>query len=144
MFESLTHWLDSLKNEGKLFNNSEEEVLHSALAAVLYHIISADQHVDSRERREFGRILQQQFDLDEDQVEHLYTAAKSSSADIHGDLHTLNYYLKANPPVRMVFMRKLLQLVDIGGVQKAELDVFFEALHEVFPEIRENREYDNL
>ena len=44
----------------------------------------------------------------------------------------------------MEFMRKLLQLIDIGGVQKEELDVFFEALHEVFPEVRENREYDNL
>jgi hypothetical protein len=43
MFESLTHWFDSLENESKLFNNPEEEALNSALASVLYHNINADQ-----------------------------------------------------------------------------------------------------
>lgn len=137
MFASLTHWFDSLKDESRLFKHPEDEILHSALASVLYHIISADQHVNSRERREFGRIMKQEFDLDEAQVEHLYQAAKGSTADTHGDLHTLNFYLKRNPPVRMVFMRKLLQLIDVGGAQAAELELFFEALHEVFPEVRE-------
>ena len=27
MFESLTHWFDSLENESRLFNNPEEEVI---------------------------------------------------------------------------------------------------------------------
>ena len=82
--------------------------VHSSLAWVLYHVISADKHVDTREKHEFARILKQEFDLDDDQVAHLYAAAKSSSADVHGDLHTLNFYLKHNPAVRMTFMRKLL------------------------------------
>ena len=137
MFESLTHWFDSLKNEGKLFEHPDDEILHSSLASVLYHVISADQHVDAREKREFARILKQEFDLNDEQVEHLYAAAKSSSADVHGDLHTLNFYLKRNPAVRMIFMRKLLQLIDIHGTRKEELDLFFETLHEVFPEVRE-------
>jgi uncharacterized tellurite resistance protein B-like protein len=51
MFESLTHWFNSLKNESKLFDHPEDEILHSALASVLYHVISADQHVDAREKR---------------------------------------------------------------------------------------------
>ena len=144
MFESLTHWFDSLKNEGKLFEHPDDEILHSSLASVLYHVISADQHVDAKEKHEFARILKQEFDLDDVQVKHLYAAAKSSSADIHGDLHTLNFYLKRNPAVRMVFMRKLLQLIDIHGAAKEELDLFYETLHEVFPEVKGLKDEDEL
>ena len=137
MFESLTHWFDSLKNEGKLFEHPDDELLHSSLASLLYHVISADQHVDAREKHEFARILKQEFGLNDEQVELVYAAAKSSSADVHGDLHTLNFYLKRNPAVRMVFMRKLLQLIDIHGARKEELDLFYETLHEVFPDVKE-------
>jgi uncharacterized tellurite resistance protein B-like protein len=144
MFKSLSHWLDSLKDESKLFEHPEDEILHSALASVLYHIISADEHVDAREKHEFERILKQEFDLDDDQVEHLYQAAKSATADVHGDLHTLNFYLKRNPAMRMVFMRKLLQLIDIHGTRKEELKVFFATLHEVFPEVKEIGNDENL
>lgn len=139
MFDSLKHWFDSLKEESKLFEHREDEILHSALASVLYHVISADQHVDSKEKHEFERILKQEFDLDDDQVEHLYLAAKGSTEDVHGDLHTINFYLKRNPAVRMTFMRKLMQLVDVHGTHGEELELFFETLHEVFPEIREIR-----
>jgi uncharacterized tellurite resistance protein B-like protein len=137
MFDSLRHWFDSLKEESKLFNHRDDEILHIALASVLYHVISADQHVDSKEKHEFDRILQQEFDLNQAQVNHLYQAAKGSTADVHGDLHTINFYLKRNPAMRMTFMRKLLQLVDVHGTHGAELDLFFEALHEVFPEVKE-------
>ena len=137
MFESLKHWFDSLKEESKLFEHREDEILHSALASVLYHVISADQHVDSKEKNEFNRILKQEFDLSDEQVNHLYQAAKGSTADVHGDLHTINFYLKHNPAVRMTFMRRLLQLVDVHGTHEEQLDLFFEALHEVFPEVKE-------
>ena len=61
MFESLTHWFDSLKNEGKLFEHPDDELLHSSLASVLYHVISADQRVDAREKHEFARIIKALF-----------------------------------------------------------------------------------
>ncbi|MDH3387647.1 MAG: TerB family tellurite resistance protein [Gammaproteobacteria bacterium] len=137
MFESLKNWFESLEEESKLFDHRDDEILHVALASVLYHVISADQHVDARKRHEFDRILQQEFDLDDAQVEHLYQAVRGSTADVHGDLHTINFYLKHNPAVRMTFMRRLLQLVDVHGAHKEELDVFFEALHEVFPEVKD-------
>ncbi len=72
MFESLTHWFDSLENESKLFNNPEEEALHSALASVLYHNINADQRVVSREKHKFAAIPEQEFDLEHEQIDHLY------------------------------------------------------------------------
>ncbi len=137
MFKSLNHWFDTLKDESRLFEHPEDEMLHSALASVLYHVMNADQRVDAREKREFDRILKQEFDLDQDQVDHLYLAAKGSTADAHDDLHTINFYLKRNPAARMLFMRKLLQLIDIHGAHRQELDLFFETLHEVFPEIRD-------
>jgi uncharacterized tellurite resistance protein B-like protein len=137
MFDSIKHWFDSLKKERLLFDHADDELLLSALASVLYHVISADEHVDARKKHEFDRLLKQEFDLDDKQVEHLYRAAKASTADIHGDLRTINFHLKQNPAVRMTFMRKLLQLIDIEGVYPQEMDIFFEALHEIFPEVKE-------
>ena len=137
MFESLKHWFDSLDKKSKLFNDSEEEALHSALAAVLYHIISADKQVGSREKHRFASMLKQEFDLDDDQISHLYQAADSSTSDLLTDLQTVNHYLKQNPVVRMNFMNKLNLLVDIDGVQEGELEIFYETLHQVFPEIKQ-------
>ena len=136
MFDSIKHWFDSLKEESLLFDHADDEILHSALASVLYHVISADEHVDARKKHEFERLLKQEFALDDAQVEHLYRAAKASTSEVRGDLHTINFYLKHNPAVRMTFMRKLLQLIDIEGVYPQELDIFFAALHEVFPEVK--------
>ncbi len=136
MFDSLKHWFDSLTEVSKLFDHRDDEILHIALASVLYHVISADQRVDSREKHEFDRILKQEFDLNREQVDHLYQAAKGSTSDVHGDLHTINFYLKRNPVIRMNFMHKLLQLIDVHGTHGEELDLFFDALHEVFPEVK--------
>ena len=137
MFESLTHWFNSLEKESRLFNNPEEEALHSALASVLYHIISADNRVVSREKHKFATILKQEFDLDDEQISNLYEAAKSSTSDPHADLQTVSQYLKQNPGLRMNFMNKLNQLVDIDGVKDGELDIFYEALQLVFPEVKQ-------
>lgn len=143
MFDSVKHWFDSLGQQGKLFEHSDDELLHSALASVLYHVISAD-HVDARKKNEFQRILRQEFDLDDDQVAHLYRAARTSAADVHADLHTINFYLKPDPVMRMTFMRKLLQLIDVDGVHPRELDIFYEALHEVFPEVKDIGDREDL
>jgi uncharacterized tellurite resistance protein B-like protein len=136
MFDSIKHWFDSLGRQSRLFEHSDDEILHSALASVLYHVLRADQHLGVREKHEFQRILKQEFELDDDQVEHLYLAARGSSAGLHNDLHTVNFYLKQNPAVRMTFMRKLLQLIDVDGVDARELDIFYQTLHEVFPEVK--------
>ena len=137
MFESLTHWFDSLEKESRLFNNAEEEALHSALASVLFHIINADNQVVSREKHRFATILKQEFDLDDEQISHLYEAAKSSTSTPHADLQIVSEYLKQNPGLRMNFMNKLNQLVDIDGVKDGELDIFYEALQLVFPEVKQ-------
>ena len=144
MFDSIKHWFDSLGEQGRLFERADDEFLHAALASVLYHVISADQHLNARKKREFGRILKQEFDLNDDQVEHLYRAASASTADVHVDLHTINSHLKHKPAVHMTFMRKLLQLVDLEGVHPQELNIFFAALHEVFPEVKDLSERQEL
>ena len=143
MFDSLKHWFDTLKDESRLFTHADEEVLHAALASLLYHVISADKHVGAREKREFGRILKQEFDLDAAQIEHLYQAAQSSAGHPESDLHTIAAHLKHNPSVRMAFMKKLLQLIDMDGAQSDELKLFYDALREIFPEVSAvAREYD--
>ncbi|MDJ0779355.1 MAG: TerB family tellurite resistance protein [Gammaproteobacteria bacterium] len=139
MFDSLKHWLDTLREQSHLFEHADDAVLHAALASVLYHIMSADGRVDASEKRVFDRIMREEFELANDQIDHLYQAAKASNADVHGDLHTINFYLKHNPAVRMTFMQKLLQMIDVHGAEEHELELFYEALHEIFPEVREMR-----
>ena len=136
MFDSLKHWFSSLKEESKLFDHPDNELLHVALASVLYHIISASQAAGARERHEFDRILRQEFDLDQAQADHLYSAASASTAELREDLHTIDFFLKSNPQVRLHFLQLLLKLIDLHGVERGELEVFYDVLHEVFPEVR--------
>jgi len=142
MFDSIKHWFETLEQQGRLFNHPEDHGLQAALAAVLYHAISADQHPDARKKHEFVRLLKQDLDLDDERAGQLYQAARASSGDLHGDLHTVNFYLRKNPVVRANFMRQLIRLIDVEGVYPGELDVFFAALHEVFPEVKDLRDED--
>ncbi len=137
MFESLKHWFDSLQEGSKLFSHRQDEALHSALASVLYHIINVNQQVAGRERRMFADILKQECDLNDEQIEHLYQVASQSASDWHADLHTINGFLKQNPGVRLNFMKTLIRLIDVDGVQDGELEAFYETLHEVFPEVKQ-------
>lgn len=136
MFESIKHWFESLEEDSKLFEHRDDELLHSALASVLYHIMAADEHVDSAEKHEFDRILKAEFNLEQVQVDYLYQAARSSTTDIRGDLHVINAYLKHNPNVRLQFMQQLLRLIEIHGTAKSELQLFYEVVHEIFPEVK--------
>ena len=137
MFESLRHWIESINDESKLFQHAEDEALHSALAALLYHFISLEKRHGGREKHEFDRMMKQEFDLSQEQVDHLYEAAKSATGDLHDDLLTIESHLKDNPAVRMSFMQKLLQLINIHGAHSQELDLFYETLHEVFPNLKD-------
>jgi len=137
MFESLKHWFESLEEGSKLFDSPDEETLHSALASVLFHIISADNQIGKKEKKKFADILEQEFELSDKQIDHLYQAAKSSTSDLHADLEMVNIHLKQDPVLRMNFMKKLNQLINLDGVKDRELDIFHEALHLVFPDIKE-------
>lgn len=144
MFESLRHWLESIEKDSKLFQDADDEVLHSALASLLYHFIALDERHGAREKHEFDRLMKQEFELNQEQIDHLYQAAKVSNRDLHDDMLTINSHLKENPAARVHFMQKLLQLVDIHGVHSEELKLFYETLHEVFPELKdvgEDEEY---
>lgn len=143
MFDSLKHWFETLEDGSHLFVDADDEALHAALASLLYHVISSDQHVGVREKREFGRIMKQEFDLTEAQIEHLYQAARASTGHPESDLHTIATHLKNIPAVRMRFMQKLLQLIDMEGARSDELKLFFDALREIFPEASEiARDFD--
>ena len=144
MFDSLKHWLESIKEGSKLFDHRDDEVLHSSLASVLYHVISADAHVIDKEKHKFAAILKKEFELNDEQIEHLYQAAKTSTSDLHSDLHTINLHLKKTPLVRMNFMQQIVQLADADGLNKQSLDVFYETLHEIFPEVKDLKGDESL
>ena len=140
MFATIKHWFDSLEQQGHLFEHPEDHGLQAALASVLYHVINADHHLDARKKHEFARLLKQELQLDDARVDDLYRSARASSGDLHADLHTVNFYLKRKPLVRLEFMRRLLQLIDVEGTYPEELDIFYAALHEVFPEVKDLRD----
>ncbi len=144
MFESLKHWFGSLEAESKLFDDPDDEVLHGALASLLYHFIALEDRHGGREKHQFDHLMKQEFDLDQTQIDHLYEAAKSATGDPQDDLHTINAHLRDNPTVRMRFMQKLLQLINLHGTHSAELNLFYETLHEVFPDVRATGPEDNL
>lgn len=135
MFESLKHWLETLDEESLLFEHPDSEVIHIALASILYHIISSDNVENNSEKQEFKLIMANEFQLSDQQIMALYGYVKTLKSDLKSDLLTVNYYLKDNPNLRMMLMRKLNQLIAVDGVSNEELDIFYEATKVIFPDI---------
>ena len=137
MFASLKEWIESIDEESRFFRDADDELLHTALAALIYHLVMLDERHSGRERREFEQLMKRELGLDAEQVDHLWRAASSAAGSLHSDLRTIHAHLKDSPTARMNFMQTLLQIINIHGVRQAELQLFFEALHEIFPEARE-------
>ena len=135
MFTSLKHWLEMLDKDSQLFEHADSEVIHVALASLLYHIISADNVENSREMNEFKLIMANEFKLSEQQIMVLYSYVKTLKSDLKSDLLTVNDYLKDNPNMRMTLMRKLNQLIDVDGVDNDEFNIFYEAMEVIFPDV---------
>ena len=136
MFESLKHWLESLEDESRLFNHPDDEAVHIALASLLHHIISADNLESTKEKHKCTSILKEEFNLNDEQIDHLYEHTKATSSDLKTDLQIINEHLKDKPALRMHFMEKINQLIDIDSVKERELDIFYETMHVIFPEIK--------
>jgi uncharacterized tellurite resistance protein B-like protein len=135
MFESLKHWLNNLDKEISLFEHSESEVLHVAIASLLYHIISADGQERTCEKKMFSTIMAKEFLLSEKQITQLYDYVKTLNSELTSDLNTVNAYLKANPNLRMAFMKKLNQLICVDEVENEELTIFYQTMKTVFPDV---------
>jgi len=135
MFNSLKQWLATLDKESLLFEHADSEVIHVALASVLYHIISADKIEGHREILLFKEIMANEFSLSEQQIQLLYIHAKNLKSNLKADLVTVNDYLKGNPNLRMTFMAKLNQLIGIDGVDNEEIYLFYQAMQVIFPEV---------
>ena len=135
MFNSLKHWLASLDNESQLFNDADSDAIHVALASLLYHIIRADGVENDSEVTQFKLIMANEFSLSEQQITFLYYHVKNSKSDLKSDLLTVNDYLKDNPNLRMTLMSKLNQLISVDGVDNEEINIFYEAMKIIFPEV---------
>ena len=135
MFESLKSWFDSLETEGKLFNHPDEEAIHVAVASLLYHIINADDLESAKEKHKFTVIMSEEFGLTDKQISTLYRYVKTLKSDLTTDLNTVNEYLKDNPNLRMALMNKLNQLIGVDGVKSNELQIFYDAIKVIFPDL---------
>lgn len=139
MFESLKHWLESVHPESEvesLFEHPESEVIHVALASLLYHIISVDHVESSKEKHRFSTIMHSTFQLNSKQIESLYDYVKRLESDLQSDLETVNHYLKKTPSLRMELMTKLNRLMALDGINSKELEIFYQAMRVYFPEVK--------
>ncbi len=140
MFESLKHWLESLSSvtdSESLFKHPDDEAIHVALASLLYHIIAVDNHESEKEKHRFSTILKTEFKLTNEQIVSLYAYVKTLKTDIRTDLNTVNHYLKDKPVLRMNLMTKLNRLMSLDGINSKELEIFNDAMHVFFPEIKD-------
>lgn len=135
MFESLKHWFENLQKESKLFDHPEAELIHVALASLLYRIISADEFESAKEKQKFKLILSEEFDLTDIQISELFDRAKNLKSDLKTDLDTIQEYLKKKPSLRMSLMNKLNQLICIDGVRTNEIEIFYNTMKVIFPDI---------
>ena len=135
MFDAFKDWLKLGDHPQKLFDHSDEQEIHVALAHLLFHIISIDNLESNREKQKFCEIMSEEFELNDDQISRLYHYVESLNSDFHNDLQTINEHLKHNPHLRMAFMQKIIHMMSLDGVSNAELDVFYDAMRVVFPEL---------
>jgi len=135
MFDSLKHWFDSLEAENKLFNRPDDQVIHVALASILYHIIASDNLESDKEKHQFSNIMQVEFGLSDKQISALYQYVKTLKSNIRSDINTVNIYLKDNPNLRLNLMSKLNRLMCIDDIKSKELEIFHDAMSVFFPEI---------
>lgn len=136
MLESLKHWFTSIPEQSRLFRDSDDEMLHSALASLLWHFIALDDRHNDRAKHEFDRLMMMECGLDQEQSDYLWQAASSATGSLSEDLETINDHMKENPSLRLRFMQQLLELIDIHGIHTDELELFYTTLHEVFPEVK--------
>jgi uncharacterized tellurite resistance protein B-like protein len=136
MFNSLKHWLETIDKDSQLFEHLDSVTLHIALSSLLLHIIRADGIEHGSEIHQFKLIMDSEFKLSEQQIMLLYEHAKHLKSDLKSDLLTVNDYLKNNPNLRMTFMSKLNQLINVDGVNNEEINIFYEAMQVIFPEVK--------
>ncbi len=138
MFESLKHWLEAEHHynaENSHFEHPEEAKVHVALASLLYHIMDVDHRATPKEKKSFTQILEDEFGLNAKQIDELYQYVGLLKSDLKADLATVEHYLKKTPTVRMDFMAKLNHLIGLDGIQTGELDIFYDAMSALFPEV---------
>lgn len=135
MFASLKHWLETLDEKSHLFEHADSEIIHVALASLLFHIIRADGVERHREKDQFNCIMGNEFELTDLQIQALWDYVKTLESDLNADLLTVNSYLKDNPNLRMTLMSKLNQLIAVDGVSNNELKIFYQAMEVIFPDV---------
>jgi len=135
MFDSLKHWLSSIDKKSPLFNHADSESIHVALASLLCHVINADGVENNLEKDKFRDIMVNEFELSEQQISTLYNDVNALNSELSSDLATINEHLKENPHLRMRFMEKLNLLINVDGVNNKELDIFYQAMKVVFPDV---------
>lgn len=137
MFTSIKHWLDEVHDHARIFENHESEVLHVALASLLYRVIVADGQETHHEKTAFSKILKHEFDLSDDRIAALHERVKHIDCPLQHDIDTLAEFLKDNPGARLSFMSMLTQLVSVDGVKEREMELFYKVQHALFPDTKQ-------
>lgn len=117
MLESLKKFFKDLsleKEEDQRFSVDDERL---AVAALMFHIIAADGEVEQQELDQLKRVLQQQYELDEEDTKELMQLAKQrddEAIDLYGFTSILKR--KLEPEQRLKVIEALWEMVFADGV----------------------------
>ncbi|SDR31374.1 TerB family tellurite resistance protein [Pseudovibrio sp. Tun.PSC04-5.I4] len=116
MLESLKKFFKNLtleKEEDKRFSVDDERL---AVAALMFHIIAVDGEIEQQELDQFKRVLQQQYELDEEDTKELMQLAKQrddEAVDLYGFTSILKR--KLEPEQRLKVIEALWEMVFADG-----------------------------
>ncbi|KZL23208.1 tellurite resistance TerB family protein [Pseudovibrio sp. WM33] len=115
--------LDALKKFFKDLSNEQEEAGHFsedderlAVAALMFHIIAVDGEIEQQELDQLKRVLQQQYELNEEDTKELMDLAKvrdEDAVDLYGFTSVLKR--KLEPEQRLTVIEALWEMVYADG-----------------------------
>ncbi|AEV39365.1 protein containing DUF1332 [Pseudovibrio sp. FO-BEG1] len=116
MLDALKKFFKDLSNEQEEAGRFSEDDERLAVAALMFHIIAVDGEIEQQELDQLKRVLQQQYELNEEDTKELMELAKvrdEEAVDLYGFTSVLKR--KLEPEQRLKVIEALWEMVFADG-----------------------------
>ncbi|KZL13587.1 TerB family tellurite resistance protein [Pseudovibrio sp. Ad37] len=116
MLDALKKFFKDLSNEQEEAGRFSEDDERLAVAALMFHIIAVDGEIEQQELDQLKRVLQQQYELNEEDTKELMDLAKvrdEDAVDLYGFTSVLKR--KLEPEQRLTVIEALWEMVYADG-----------------------------
>ncbi|SFK53573.1 Uncharacterized conserved protein, tellurite resistance protein B (TerB) family [Pseudovibrio ascidiaceicola] len=116
MLDALKKFFKDLSNEQEEADRFSEDDERLAVAALMFHIIAVDGEIEQQELDQLKRVLQQQYELNEEDTKELMDLAKvrdEDAVDLYGFTSVLKR--KLEPEQRLTVIEALWEMVYADG-----------------------------